>query len=135
MQSEYAIDEQGTKRRRNERSPIERLANKYGVDVSEVIPLIGATEDETARNIHAWIQQHSGGSSGYNKGFRRYGYTVDGTPIADEQTVIADVARMRREGRSYREIAETLNSMGIHGAKGGRWVITTVRRLMGETYG
>jgi hypothetical protein len=130
VQSEYAIDEQGTRRRCNERSPIERLANKYGVDVSEVIPLIGATEDETARNIRAWVQQHSGSDVGYNSGYRRYGYTVDGTPIADEQTVIADVARMRREGRSYREIAETLNSMGIHGAKGGRWVTSTIRRLI-----
>lgn len=46
-----------------------------------------------------------------------------------EQRILAHVARLREEGRTFEAIAETLNRWGYRTRSGGPWVFQSVQRL------
>jgi hypothetical protein len=43
------------------------------------------------------------------------------------------IRRMHVDGLSIRQIAETLNAVGVPAKRGGRWHPTTVARVLGRT--
>lgn len=62
-----------------------------------------------------------------------YGYDRSGdqlTPNSVEQSVVAEIARMRREGNTLVEITANLNARSIPTKRGGNWTATTVRRIL-----
>ena len=50
--------------------------------------------------------------------------------VAVEAQIVAKVLRMRSAGKSYRMIADYLNTHGIAGKQGGRWYASTVSYLV-----
>jgi len=61
-----------------------------------------------------------------------YGYDVEAGQLhenKDEQAVIARVRAWRKEGRTYRRIASTLNEECVPTKRGGQWAAMTVRKL------
>lgn len=50
--------------------------------------------------------------------------------VKREARVVANIIRMRDQGRPYREIAEYLNRSGIAGKRGGKWHASTVRYVI-----
>lgn len=69
-------------------------------------------------------------------GVYRYGYKAggegrdrDAVPDEDEQRAVDLIGRMRRDGRSYREIAAALAEQGCRPRSGRQWYPSTVRKI------
>lgn len=72
-----------------------------------------------------------GGYAGY--GSPRLGQRADGRQLVvdeDEQATIARMVELDRQGRSLRQIAETLEREGLHPKRGGKWWPEVVRRTL-----
>ena len=70
---------------------------------------------------------------GYIGGNVAYGQTVasrDYVPDEEELAAVRTMQRLRRKGRSYREIADHLTSHGVTTKRGGNWHATTVMRIL-----
>jgi site-specific DNA recombinase len=50
--------------------------------------------------------------------------------VTQEAAIVADILRMREAGQSFARIADTLNTRGIEGKRGGRWFASTVRYVI-----
>ena len=50
--------------------------------------------------------------------------------VRREAKAVAEIVRMREQGRAYRQIAAQLNADGIEGKKGGQWHASTVRYVL-----
>lgn len=77
-------------------------------------------------------QQRKAEKGGYAGGRPRYGFRArdkELVPAPEERAVIERVRRMRRAGRSYRQIAAELEGEGIRPRSGGRWHPTMLARL------
>lgn len=75
----------------------------------------------------------AGGYAGYGSpAFGRQ--SVAGALVTDarEAAVIARMRTLRREGLSYRLIADQLNTEGLTAKRGGRWHQQTVARVLGR---
>ena len=62
-----------------------------------------------------------------------YGYNRIGKrllPNLDEQKVVKYIFRLRRNGKTLRQIAERLNERGIPAKKGGVWYASTIRCIL-----
>ena len=62
-----------------------------------------------------------------------YGYAdMEGrlVEVKRESKIVGDILRMRESGQSLADIADTLNTLGIEGKRGGRWYPSTVRYLI-----
>lgn len=74
-------------------------------------------------------------AGGHAEGAPRFGWkVVNGAlmPDPDEQAAVALIRRLRRSGKSYREICAELNRRGgLRTRKGGPWLPNTVRRIYG----
>jgi site-specific DNA recombinase len=73
-------------------------------------------------------------SKGERVGQIPFGYDVepDGVRLVQntrEQEVLADVAAMRRAGRSWREVADTLNARGVRTKTGSAWSLHNARKV------
>ena len=73
---------------------------------------------------------------GFIGGTATYGFRVEGegrdavlVPIEHEQRVVTRIQRLRRRGKTLREIAETLNRGGVVTRGGGPWATSTIDRL------
>lgn len=113
----------------DETPPIERLAKKYDVPLSSVLHLIGSNEAETARNIDEW-QRNREPTGRCSKGRRRYGYNYDGTPIFEEQQIIAKVVMLWTANVSSTEIAQILCKDGCVTLTGLPWTKRHVWHLI-----
>jgi recombinase len=63
-------------------------------------------------------------------GFRTPGPGQAMEPVPEEQRVIRQILRMWRRGRSYRQIADTLNRKGTSTKRGARWHHSTVGNIV-----
>jgi len=77
---------------------------------------------------------------GYIGGHVPYGYEREGrgraarlVPLSDEQRTIERMVRLRRRGRSLRQIAERLNREGVPAKQGRRWQHTAVASILRRT--
>lgn len=71
-------------------------------------------------------------AGGYAGGQPPYGYRAHGhdlVPNLDEQRQVQRMKRWRRDGKSFREIADRLNAEGVP-ARRGRWHPPTVQRVI-----
>jgi site-specific DNA recombinase len=50
--------------------------------------------------------------------------------VESEAAVVAEILAMRNEGATFGAIADSLNSRGIEGKRGGKWFPSTVRYLI-----
>lgn len=114
----------------SELPPIERLANRYGVPISEVIPLIGTNELDTAKNIRDWIATREPSNRSGIGHRRRYGYDADGIPIIEEQQVIAQIALMWCGGIPVTDITKKVNADGHLTASGRKWSVANIYHLI-----
>lgn len=74
-------------------------------------------------------------AGGYAWGRPPYGWRAeDGNlvAVAAQQRVIDRIRDLRKDGFSFRSIAEVLNDDGVPGPTGGRWHSEAVRRSAGE---
>jgi DNA invertase Pin-like site-specific DNA recombinase len=53
-----------------------------------------------------------------------------GRPRTVDDTVVAEILRLRRGGNTYRAIAETLNERNVPAGQGGSWHAATVHRIV-----
>ena len=70
---------------------------------------------------------------GYVGGWVGYGYERAGdrlVEVAAEQAVIERIGRLRRRGRTLRQIADRLNAEGVPAKGGGVWRHTSVRAVL-----
>jgi DNA invertase Pin-like site-specific DNA recombinase len=77
-------------------------------------------------------QQRKAEKGGYAAGRPNYGYRAEGgelVPVPEEQAVIERVRRLRRAGRSYREISAELEGEDLRPRSGGRWHPTMLARI------
>ena len=61
-------------------------------------------------------------------GFKRHG--DDLVPDEPEQKVLGRMRRLRAKGKSYRDIASSLNKSGIPSKKGGIWFASSTRSVL-----
>lgn len=72
-------------------------------------------------------------AGGYAGGAPAYGRKAEERELVEdlaEVAVLERVRSMRSGGMSYRAIAAELNEAGVPGKRGGRWVASTVQRLL-----
>jgi DNA invertase Pin-like site-specific DNA recombinase len=72
-------------------------------------------------------------SGGYAAGRPRYGYRADGgflVAVPEEQRTIKLARRLKKQGLSYRQIADRLEAEGLQPRSGGRWHPPMVSRLV-----
>jgi DNA invertase Pin-like site-specific DNA recombinase len=77
------------------------------------------------------IKAAKGGYAGY--GSPEFGKrSVDKELVTDdrEAAVTARMRELRSAGKSYREIADTLNAEGLEAKRGGEWHSMTVSRVL-----
>ena len=97
--------------------------------------ILGAVSELEAGMIRRRLRRgrlHKASRGGYSYGAPPYGFEArDGELVANtsEQKIIAEIRRMRSEGRSYRDIANDLNVREIPSKRGGRWYAQTVSRV------
>ena len=93
---------------------------------------------ENLKELHRGriAKRDRGGKSGGTPFHRKYGFRMvdvqgkkEYVPIPEEQDVIRRVRGLRDEGRTYVEIAGTLNEEGIPTSTGGSWSRKTIRDL------
>lgn len=72
-------------------------------------------------------------AGGYVAGQPPYGYRADGhdlVPNLAEQRQVQRMKRWRRDGLSFRQIADRLNTEGVPARGGGKWHPPTVQRVV-----
>ena len=72
-------------------------------------------------------------TGGYTAGRPRYGYRAEAgslVAVPEEQRAIRLAERLRKQGLSYRQIAERLEAEGLVPRSGGRWHPPMVSRLV-----
>ena len=83
-------------------------------------------------------REHKAASGGYANGSPPYGFRADGgvlVPDSEEQSVRQFMKGLRRDGRSLRDIANSLNDAGIRSKRGRNWYPQTVARVLGQSEG
>jgi len=100
----------------------------------DVIQRIAQLESEQiGERVKAGMAQKAKAGKGHLGSGHPYGYVyADGELKIEEgeAETVRTIYRMRNEGRSYGEIADTLNSEGIHAKKGGAWNRQSVFKIL-----
>jgi DNA invertase Pin-like site-specific DNA recombinase len=102
--------------------------------------VMGAAGQLEAALIRARLQdgrRRKAERDGYVGGWTPYGYERKGkgrtatlVEVEEEQAILARITKLRRRGRSYRQIASHLNRQGILAKGGGTWGHTSVRAIL-----
>lgn len=95
------------------------------------VSALGALDRWAARA--AWAAAEGSGKvvKGFATAATPYGYRRDGSlwiEDAAEQSVIAEMKRLRADGFTLRRIADQLNRRGVPSKQGGKWYPATVQR-------
>lgn len=114
------------------------LAVDYELPTSEVVSLIGKTEEKTVQNILRYRNEHKLKRERLlHKNVKKntpYGYNrVNGKLVLNENeiSVIRDIVKMHEEGLSYSSIARVLNEKGVLTKTGDTlWRYNVVKRLI-----
>ncbi len=124
---------------------VEIVFLREGVDTS-------TPTGELFRNIMAAVAQFEGkliyermskgkrrkaAQGGYVGGWLPYGYRLEDGRVSivpEEAAVIRRLFKLRAAGESYGAIAELLNGEKVPTQRGGRWRVSTVRRIAGNRF-
>ena len=124
---------------------VEIIFLREGVDTS-------TPTGELFRNIMAAVAQFEGkliyermsrgkkrkaAQGGYVGGWLPYGYRLeDGRVVAvpEEATVVRRIFELRAAGESYGSICRCLNGEKVPTQRGGKWRVSTVRRIVGNRF-
>ena len=83
-------------------------------------------------------RDHKAEQGGYAYGAPPFGYRAeDGDLVHDpaEQEIVAQITELRGDGRSFREIAATLNGLGYRPKRSAQWHPMTVKRVADRAAG
>lgn len=64
-----------------------------------------------------------------------YGFAEDAgrlVELAEESEVVAEILTMKEQGSTLMAIADSLNTRGVQGKRGGKWYASTVKYLIGR---
>jgi len=95
--------------------------------LASVAELESNLTSERIRAVKAYLREQGRFAGGEPP----YGYRVNGKDLEedpDEQSVLADLARMRDAGYSWQRIADHLNAGGVRLRAGRRWTWQTTRK-------
>lgn len=105
--------------------------------VLNLLTTISQWEREAIGERTAAAMQHKASLGEYTGGEPPFGYRVaaNGThlePVAAEQAVCAEAARLRAEGHSLRQVARLLGRVGMRPRSGGAFAPIQVSRMLRE---
>jgi len=107
---------------------------------------------ELFRNIMAAVAQFEGkliyermsrgkkrkaAQGGYVGGWLPYGYRLEGgrvVAVPEEAAVVKRIFKLRAKGESYGAICRRLNGEKVPTQRGGKWRVSTVRRIAGNRF-
>ena len=109
--------------------PMRTAMRKIMAVFDELDKAVAVQRMRKGRLAKAAAGKHAVGTYPYGYRAGGEGRDRDAVPDAAEQQAVAVVGRMRREGRSYREITAALEAAGIAPRSGRRWYPSTVRKI------
>ena len=83
------------------------------------------------RLSHGKLEKAAAG--GYTGGWIAYGYkwnNGDIVVVKKQAAVVRRIFKWRAEGKSIRGIARTLNKENVQTQRGGKWAVSTLRRIL-----
>jgi DNA invertase Pin-like site-specific DNA recombinase len=107
------------------------LSTPYGRAVARIFGAIARQEVEQkgARQARANLQRAEAGQTSFTR--RPFGYSADGRSLVEaEADEVRQAASAVLDGATLASLVNDLNNRGVRTSTGGRWTVTTLRRIL-----